>query len=81
MNDFTRMNHLNNMEYILNEILRLDEQFERDQSIDTAKDIAFNIDLFKAIVGKRFCNFGYFVMIENKVTTFLNSLEKKGAAE
>ena len=81
MNNFTRMIHLNNMYYMLDKILKLYEQFEKDQSIDTAEDILCNIDLFKAMVGERFCNFGYHVMIENKVTKFLNSLEKKGAAE
>ena len=77
----TNMDVLNNMEYMLNKIIKLYEQFEKDQSRDTAEDIAFNIDFFKGMVGKRFYNFGYHVMIENEVRKFLNSSAKEGAAE
>ena len=40
-----------------------------------------NIDMLKAMIGKRFDGLAFFVRIANKVTKFLNSLEKEGAAE
>ena len=37
--------------------------------------------MLKALIGERFYELTFFVRIANKVTNFLNSLEKKGAAE
>ena len=37
--------------------------------------------MLKAMIGERFYELTFFVRIANKVTKFLNSLEKEGAAE
>lgn len=72
---------MEDLEYKLNKILKLYRQFETDQSIETAEDVELNIDMLKAMIGERFYELTFFVRIANKVTNFLNSLEKKGAAE
>ena len=72
---------MEDLEYKLNKILKLYRQFEHDQSIEIAEDVELNIDLLKAMIGERFYELTFFVRIANKVTKFLNSLEKKGAAE
>ena len=72
---------MEDLEYKLNKILKLYRQFEHDQSIEIAEDVEMNIDMLKAMIGERFYELTFFVRIANKVTKFLNSLEKKGAAE
>lgn len=72
---------MNDIESKLNKILKLYRQFEHDQSINIAEDVEMNIDMLKAMIGERFYELTFFVRISNKVTQFLNSLEKKGAAE
>ena len=72
---------MEDLEYKLNKILKLYRQFEHDQSIEIAEDVEMNIDMLKAMIGERFYELSFFVRIANKVTQFLNSLEKKGAAE
>ena len=72
---------MEDIEYKLNKILKLYRQFEHDQSIEIAEDVEMNIDMLKAMIGERFYELTFFVRIANKVTKFLNSLEKKGAAE
>ena len=72
---------MEDLEYKLNKILKLYRQFEHDQSIEIAEDVEMNIDMLKAMIGERFYELTFFVRIANKVTNFLNSLEKKGAAE
>ena len=72
---------MEDIEYKLNKILKLYRQFEHDQSIEIAEDVEMNIDMLKALIGERFYELTFFVRIANKVTNFLNSLEKKGAAE
>ena len=72
---------MEDLEYKLNKILKLYRQFEHDQSIEIAEDVELNIDLLKAMIGERFYELTFFVRIANKVTKFLNSLEKEGAAE
>ena len=72
---------MEDLEYKLNKILKLYRQFEHDQSIEIAEDVEMNIDMLKAMIGERFYELTFFVRIANKVTTFLNSLEKEGAAE
>ena len=37
--------------------------------------------MLKAMIGERFYELTFFVRIASKVTQFLNSLEKEGAAE
>ena len=68
-------------EFKLNKILKLYRQFEHDQSIEIAEDIELSIDMLKAMIGERFYELTFFVRISNKITKFLNSLEKEGAAE
>ena len=72
---------MEDLEYKLNKILKLYRQFEPDQSIEIAEDVEMNIDMLKAMIGERFYELTFFVRIANKVTKFLNSLEKEGAAE
>lgn len=72
---------MEDLEYKLNKILKLYRQFEQDQSIEIAEDVEMNIDMLKAMIGERFYELTFFVRIANKVTKFLNSLEKEGAAE
>ena len=72
---------MEDLEFKLNKILKLYRQFEHDQSIEIAEDVEMNIDMLKALIGERFYELTFFVRIANKVTNFLNSLEKKGAAE
>ena len=72
---------MEDLEFKLNKILKLYRQFEHDQSIEIAEDVEMNIDMLKAMIGERFYELTFFVRIANKVTKFLNSLEKKGAAE
>lgn len=72
---------MEDLEYKLNKILKLYRQFEHDQSIEIAEDVEMNIDMLKAMIGERFYELTFFVRIANKVTKFLNSLEKEGAAE
>lgn len=72
---------MEDIEYKLNKILKLYRQFEHDQSIEIAEDVEMNIDMLKAMIGERFYELTFFVRIANKVTKFLNSLEKEGAAE
>lgn len=72
---------MEDLEYKLNKILKLYRQFETDQSIETAEDVELNIDMLKAMIGERFYELTFFVRIANKVTNFLNSLEKKGDAK
>ena len=72
---------MEDLEYKLNKILKLYRQFEQDQSIESAEDVEMNIDMLKAIIGERFYELTFFVRISNKITKFLNSLEKEGAAE
>lgn len=72
---------MEDLEFKLNKILKLYRQFEHDQSIDTAEDVEMNIDMLKAMIGERFYELTFFVRISNKITKFLNSLEKEGAAE
>ena len=72
---------MEDLEYKLNKILKLYRQFEQDQSIEIAEDVEMNIDMLKAMIGERFYELTFFVRISNKVTKFLNALEKEGAAE
>ena len=72
---------MEDIEYKLNKILKLYRQFENDQSIDIAEDVEMNIDMLKAMIGERFYELTFFVRISTKITKFLNSLEKEGAAE
>ena len=72
---------MEDLEYKLNKILKLYRQFEHDQSIEIAEDVEMNIDMLKAMIGERFYELTFFGRIANKVTKFLNSLEKEGAAE
>ena len=72
---------MEDIEYKLNKILKLYRQFEHDQSIEIAEDVEMNIDMLKAMIGERFYELTFFVRIANKVTKFLNSLEKEGVAE
>ena len=72
---------MEDIEFKLNKILKLYRQFEHDQSIEIAEDVEMNIDMLKAMIGERFYELTFFVRIANKVTKFLNSLEKEGAAE
>ena len=72
---------MEDLEYKLNKILKLYRQFEHDQSIEIAEDVEMNIDMLKAMIGERFYELTFFVRIASKVTKFLNSLEKEGAAE
>ena len=72
---------MEDIEYKLNKILKLYRQFEQDQSIESAEDVEMHIDMLKAMIGERFYELTFFVRIANKVTKFLNSLEKEGAAE
>ena len=72
---------MEDIEYKLNKILKLYRQFEKDQSIDIAEDVEMNIDMLKAMIGERFYELTFFVRISTKITKFLNSLEKEGAAE
>ena len=72
---------MEDLEYKLNKILKLYRQFAHDQSIEIAEDVEMNIDMLKAMIGERFYELTFFVRISNKVTNFLNSLEKEGAAE
>lgn len=72
---------MEDLEFKLNKILKLYRQFEHDQSIEIAEDVEMNIDMLKAMIGERFYELTFFVRIANKVTKFLNSLEKEGAAE
>ena len=72
---------MEDLECKLNKILKLYRQFEHDQSIEIAEDVEMNIDILKAMIGERFYELTFFVRIANKVTKFLNSLEKEGAAE
>lgn len=43
-------------------------------------DVEMNIDMLKAMIGERY-ELTFFVRTASKVTNFLNSLEKEGAAE
>ena len=72
---------MEDLECKLNKILKLYRQFEQDQSIEIAEDVEMNIDMLKAMIGERFYELTFFVRISNKITKFLNSLEKEGAAE
>ena len=72
---------MEDIEFKLNKILKLYRQFEHDQSIEIAEDVEMNIDMLKAMIGERFYELTFFVRIANKVTKFLNALEKEGAAE
>ena len=72
---------MEDIEYKLNKILKLYRQFEQDQSIESAENVEMTIDMLKAMIGERFYELTFFVRISNKITKFLNSLEKKGAAE
>ena len=72
---------MEDLEYKLNKILKLYRQFEQDQSVEIAEDVEMNIDMLKAMIGERFYELTFFVRIAKKVTKFLNSLEKEGAAE
>lgn len=72
---------MEDLEFKLNKILKLYRQFEHDQSIEIAEDVEMNIDMLKAMIGERFYELTFFVRIANKVTKFLNSQEKEGAAE
>lgn len=72
---------MEDLEFKLNKILNLYRQFEQDQSIEIAEDVEMNIDMLKAMIGERFYELTFFVRISNKITKFLNSLEKEGAAE
>ena len=72
---------MEDLEFKLNKILKLYRQFEQDSSIETAEDVEMNIDMLKAMIGERFYELTFFVRIANKVTKFLNSQEKEGAAE
>ena len=72
---------MEDIEFKLNKILKLYRQFEHDQSIEIAEDVEMNIDMLKAMIGERFYELTFFVRIANKVTKFLNSLEKEGAAQ
>lgn len=70
---------MEDIEFKLNKILKLYRQFEHDQSIEIAEDVEMNIDMLKAMIGERFYELTFFVRIANKVTKFLNSLEKEAA--
>ena len=72
---------MEDIEFKLNKILKLYRQFEHDQSIEIAEDVEMNIDMLKAMIGERFYELTFFVRISNKITKFLNLLEKEGAAE
>ena len=72
---------MEDIEFKLNKILKLYRQFEHDQSIEIAEDVEMNVDMLKAMIGERFYELTFFVRIANKVTKFLNSLEKEGAAQ
>ena len=72
---------MEDLEYKLNKILKLYRQFEQDQSIESAENVEMTIDMLKAMIGERFYELTFFVRISNKITKFLNSLEKEGAAE
>ena len=72
---------MEDLEYKLNKILKLYRQFQSDPSQEIAEDIELSIDMLKAMIGERFYELTFFVRISNKVTQFLNSLEKEGAAE
>ena len=72
---------MEDLEYKLNKILKPYRQFEHDQSIEIAEDVEMNIDMLKAMIGERFYELTFFVRIANKVTNFLNSLEKQGDAK
>lgn len=72
---------MEDIEFKLNKILKLYRQFEHDQSIEIAEDVEMNIDMLKAMIGERFYELTFFVRISNKITKFLNALEKEGAAE
>ena len=72
---------MEDLECKLNKILKLYRQFEQDQSVEIAEDVEMNIDMLKAMIGERFYELTFFVRISKKITNFLNSLEKEGAAE
>ena len=72
---------MEDIEYKLNKGLKLYRQFEEDQSIEIAEDVEMSIDMLKAMIGERFYELTFFVRISKKITKFLNSLEKEGAAE